>query len=200
MKKIEIKNTNESVVAAILAGVTTPELVDAWMGVDAERVGAVVVKPNEWHVDDGNAEITVECDSGEEAAKEYVSGGDWGDRSETCWIRVHVWRLAVDADGNIVRVDEDTHLITLETEEPDCSHEEGHDWQSPHEIVGGIKENPGVWGNGGGVIIHECCMHCGCARITDTWAQNPDGGEQGLRSVSYELRKYADEIAGYADH
>jgi hypothetical protein len=37
-------------------------------------------------------------------------------------------------------------------------------------------------------------MRCGCERTTDTWAQNPETGEQGLQSVSYEEGKYADEI------
>lgn len=82
----------------------------------------------------------------------------------------------------------------LDEDEPECEDGAEHDWRSPHEIVGGCKDNPGVWGNGGGVIIHECCMRCGCARITDTWAQRRDTGEQGLTSVSYEAGKYAAEI------
>lgn len=141
-----------------------------------------------WHTDDGNAEIEIECDTPEQAAREYVDGGDWGDRDETIWIRVWVW-----ADGED-RSDAEPHTITLEAEEPDCTDGQQHDWQSPVEIVGGIKENPGVWGNGGGVKIHECCMHCGCERVTDTWAQNHDTGEQGLTSVRYEPGKYADNV------
>jgi hypothetical protein len=82
--------------------------------------------------------------------------------------------------------------ITIEIEaEPDCEAEE-HDWQSPYEVVGGVKENPGVRGHGGGVIIKECCAHCGRYRFTDTWAQRRDTGEQGLRRVSYED---ADEVS-----
>lgn len=38
-------------------------------------------------------------------------------------------------------------------------------------------------------------MHCGCERITDTWAQDPDSGEQGLRSVTYKPAEYRDEVA-----
>jgi hypothetical protein len=70
-----------------------------------------------------------------------------------------------------------------------------HDWQSPHALVGGLKENPGVRGHGGGVVIHEVCVHCGTLRVTDTWAQNPSTGEEGLESVRYEAGKYADEVA-----
>ena len=52
----------------------------------------------------------------------------------------------------------------------DCSEDE-HDWQRPHHIVGGIKDNPGVWGKGAGVEITECCMHCGDRRVTTTNVQ-----------------------------
>lgn len=37
-------------------------------------------------------------------------------------------------------------------------------------------------------------MLCGCGKLTDTWAQDPCDGEQGLTSVSYEARKYAEDI------
>jgi hypothetical protein len=72
----------------------------------------------------------------------------------------------------------------VDPEEPDCSAAD-HDWCSPIEVVGGIDSNPGVWGHGGGVKITEVCRHCGGYRITDTWAQRQDTGEQGLESVEY---------------
>jgi hypothetical protein len=201
--KIEIENTNESVAAAIASKITAPELVKEWLENEGEEVemvdGSVCLSPKEWHMSDGNAEITGEFDSGKEAAQDYVDGGDWGDRSETCWITVRVWRLAVNGDGEIVSVDEDSHKITLEAEEPECTHEDGHDWQSPHEIVGGIKENPGVYGHGGGVTMEEVCMHCGCGQNTDTWAQDPCDGEQGLTSVTYTPGKYIDQIEKEAE-
>jgi hypothetical protein len=33
-------------------------------------------------------------------------------------------------------------------------------------------------------------LWCGCARITDTWAQDPETGEQGLHEVRYEPDRY----------
>ena len=43
---------------------------------------------------------------------------------------------------------------------------------------------------------HEVCRHCGCKRTTDTWAQNRETGEQGLREVSYEENAFtAEELA-----
>ena len=199
--------------------------------------------------DDGNAELRIEADSPEEAAQEYVDGGDWGEITETIYIRVWVetapttvyrivytadtegdWcqqcgddyetreaaQAAINADptaqpdeyGNrcypeIVEEetepdDRDSHRIAIEPEEPEC--EEGeHEWVSPLSVVGGIAENPGCWGHGGGVIYTEVCLHCGAYRETDTWAQDRETGEQGLRSVTY--RDADDEsLAWVASH
>lgn len=153
----------------------------------------LVPSPNTIHADDGNAEIKYEDMTAEEAAQKYVDSGDW-DRDNTTWFRIYTWREGIDEHGEIVRFDENTHEITLTAEEPDCDEGQEHDWQAPYEIVGGIKENPGVWGHGGGVIIHEVCIHCGCERVTDTWAQNRETGEQGLTSVEYSLDKYRDKV------
>lgn len=189
-----VEGDETAVTAALKAGVTTPgilaDLIDGAELID----DALVIHPEIWHADDGNAAKKYEVDSGEEAAQEYVDTGDWGEIDGTEWISVHVWRRGIDGSGDEVRVDEATHKIAIQQPEPECTESE-HDWRSPHDIVGGLSENPGVWGSGGGVKITEVCMHCGCARHTDTWAQDPNDGEQGLTSVSYEEGKYADEIA-----
>lgn len=206
MKKIEItiSNDEQSISDAIRSGITTPDLVYDWLdgaGVDMEHIqivdGAIVLEANRYHADDGNAEVTFECDSGEDAAKMYVDGGDWGQPDSTMWVTVWTWREGIDSDGDYVRVEEDSYKIAIDPDEPDCTHGDGHEWDSPIEIVGGIKENPGVWGHGGGVKITEVCLHCGCERVTNTWAQDPTDGEQGLRSVSYTEGKYADEVSSY---
>lgn len=132
--------------------------------------------------DDGNAEIEIEASCAGEAAQEYVDGGDWGDGSETIWVNVYVQE--VDEDGEEIG-ERDSITITIDATEPDCQDGEDHDWRSPYGVLGGVKENPGVWGHGGGVVIKEVCAHCGRYRVTDTWAQNPETGEQGLDSVEY---------------
>ena len=152
--------------------------------------GAPVVVLPGWFADDGNAEIHIpDADSGEDAARQYVEGGDWGDRSETVWIDVWAWRrgFALDEDGRVITIEMDRarHTIELEPEEPECEHADGHDWQSPYEVLGGCRSNPGVWGHGGGVVIREVCAHCGMYRITDTWATDKSSGRQGLMSVKY---------------
>lgn len=130
----------------------------------------------------------IEADSATEAldiARDNVDRANYSDAEGTIWIDV---RVSCEATG-----EEETATVELHEDEPSCT-ESAHDWQSPHEILGGCESNPGVWGHGGGVIIREVCMCCGCERVTDTWAQRPDTGEQGLTSVSYEPGKYADEI------
>jgi hypothetical protein len=83
---------------------------------------------------------------------------------------------------------------TLKPEPPPCVDGGGHKWGSPCEIVGGARDNPGVWNHGGGVIIKEVCLRCGCGKTTDTFAENPNGHERGLRSVSYQAGEYLDDL------
>lgn len=150
--------------------------------------------PRPWILRDDGVEETIDaCDLDEarERAEEWAREGGWDLTGGTIWVDV-----AIIDPATRERVERVT--VQIDQPEPRCERGHEHDWQSPHEIVGGLKENPGVWGHGGGVIITEVCMHCGCARITDTWAQRPDTGEQGLTSVSYEPGRYADEIAELA--
>ena len=119
------------------------------------------------------------------------------DEPKTTWVDVEV-RLA-DADGCKNDCQPDTcgncspqyerATITIEPIAPDCPGGD-HDWESPVEIVGGIEDNPGVWGQGAGVIITTVCRHCGIYQIINTWDQRTNTGEQGLESTLY---KPADE-------
>lgn len=183
----------EIVTYRLLAGEPPAEIaddlgLDVWSRAGEGGVVDCVVLPG-CRADDGNAEVEYElADTAAEAAREYVNDGDWGDRSTTSWIRVYVWRMGLyleDGAVNEATIDREPHTVMLAAEEPECEEGEDHDWQSPLRVVGGIAENPGVWGHGGGVIITEVCAHCGTYRVTDTWAQDPETGEQGLRSVEY---------------
>lgn len=127
-----------------------------------------------------------EAESWQEArtwAEDKAREGDYDKVTETIWVDVWV------SDGE----DEEGLTVDIDPEEPDCVGE-GHDWQSPHSIVGGCESNPGVWGSGGGVIVKEVCLHCGCGKTTNTWAQNPSNGVQGLTSISYEEGEYSDYV------
>lgn len=132
---------------------------------------------------DGMADVDITAETPQDAADEYVFGGDWGEGERTVWIDVRV--TEIDDDGEEIG-DTETIQITLEPNEPECADGyEEHDWQSPHEVVGGLTENPGVYGHGGGVTIDTVCAHCGKYCHVDTWAQNAENGKQGLDSVSY---------------
>jgi len=137
----------------------------------------------------GGASETFEADSLEEAreqAADWAGDGDYEEITSTFWVD---WRLDQRVGEEWEPVAGGT--VEFEPDEPIClSRDEDHDWQSPLEVVGGIRENPGVWGHGGGAVICECCMKCGAQRRTDTWAQRSDTGEQGLTSVSYEPAGY----------
>lgn len=151
---------------------------------------ALSSEPRNWRLCEGGQWYTTVQASGiADALDEAQSNVDACnyDVTETIWIDVRVHCIETD--------ETDTATVTLHPDEPKCSHAE-HDWQSPYEIVGGLECNPGVWGHGGGVKVEEVCMHCGCSRITDTWAQRPDTGEQGMTSTTYEPGKFAEQVAG----
>lgn len=148
--------------------------------------------PREWALrEEGFTYTTITAESAAEAiaiARDNVDRSNYSGSTGTLWISV---RVSCEETGEVE--DDD---VTLHEDEPACADDETHDWQSPHCLVGGLTENPGVHGNGGGVIITEVCRHCGTKRVTDTWAQNPDTGEQGLESVEYEENAFtAEELA-----
>jgi hypothetical protein len=117
----------------------------------------------------------------------YDREPDDGDRKDGLWSLIC---------AGVDQPDSRSIKIALEPDEPECEDGADHDWQSPVEIVGGCSGSPGVYGHGGGVIITSVCLRCGTERVSDTWAQDSGDGEQGLESVSYEVNKYAEEVAG----
>ena len=110
------------------------------------------------------------------AAHAWQRECDYGSDDKTFWVDT----LVISKNGEEVFV-----TTTIHPSEPKCSKKK-HKWEALYEKVGGLKENPGVFGVGGGVIIKEVCKHCECRKETNTWAQRSDTGEQGLTSISYE--------------
>jgi hypothetical protein len=148
--------------------------------------------PRQWDLrEEGFEYDTITAESAEEAlgiARDNCDRANYPESTGTLYIDV---RVSCEETG-----EDASETVTLEAPAPDCEDGETHDWQSPHCLVGGLTENPGVHGNGSGVIITEVCRHCGCKRVRDTWAQNPTTGEQGLESVEYEEDAYtAEELA-----
>lgn len=141
-----------------------------------------------WYADDGSGTFAFEVETAQEAANLYCEYGDYNDFETTQWFDVRVWRrgFVLDEDNDVIELEVDSETITVEVHppEPDCEQDD-HDWQRPHSVVGGVEENPGVWGSGGGVKITEVCRHCGHYKTTNTYATNPANGKQGLTSIAY---------------
>ena len=123
-----------------------------------------------WWAGDSNAAVHYpDAKSAGEAAREYADDG-WGEIAETTWI--HVWTWTQDEGGE--QHDREYHVVEIDPEEPDCVEDELHEWT-----------DEAVRGHGGGVLISDVCAHCGLTRTIDTWAQDRETGQQGLRSISY---------------
>jgi len=135
-------------------------------------------------LEEGCDYVTVEAPDADTALREARDNVDADnyDIPQTIWVSIAV-RNVDDPD------DTAESRVRLDPEEPKCVSGLDHDWCSP-EFLGGCCENPGVFGHGGGAVIHRVCKHCGIYRVTDTWAQDRETGEEGLRSVEY---KHADD-------
>lgn len=105
------------------------------------------------------------------------SAGDDPHGRRITW-RMSVEIAAVDADGDRVTVEGRGEAIEDPPAAKACTAADrgAHEWCSPHSVVGGIAENPGVRGHGGGVVVEEICRHCGMHRTTDTWATDRTTG------------------------
>lgn len=178
---------------AALMSPTRAGLADADLAC-SEALAALLRSQEEipWVVSDDGYEFDEVWAASLDAAVEEAKDLDIGDYPD------------VEATLRIVRrirsedIDEDeSFTITVDPEEPECEKDKEHVWGSPYHIVGGLKENPGVYGHGGGVIIHEVCLRCGTSKKTDTWAQDRETGEQGLESVSYVENEHEADIAPY---
>lgn len=136
-------------------------------------------------IEDSGAEIEIYAGSLAEAEQEAIEWAEEGSYDEAAlpvWVDVRIYDLASDDRADAVS----TVTARIDPPEPACPGHTEHDWQSPHRIVGGLRESPGVWGHGGGVTIQKVCVRCGAGRHIDTWAQRRDTGEQGLEAVTYE--------------
>ncbi len=141
-------------------------------------------------------------DEAREAADAWARDGSYDDESSTVWVEIQILDPArYEPRADSVRdAIEETVTVQIDPRAPRCAEGRAreHEWISPIEIVGGIPENPGVWGHGGGVVITEVCAHCGCARKNDTWAQD-HSGRQGLTSISYDEDRLVERWRAWRD-
>jgi len=121
--------------------------------------------------DEHVSDTTVQADSLEDAlelARDWARDGSWDHRCEVDVFAVELDPLADDGRDRRGAEVGDRAWTTVEVgedpPEPECSEDE-HDWQAPHDVVGGLRENPGVWSAGGTTMtFHRVCAHCGLHR------------------------------------
>ena len=140
-----------------------------------------------WHADGGDTYIVGTPGTDIEAmATAWIQAGEWGDGLAE--VEVEYSAISIDEFGDEVEVGAESIEVTCGTlPEPEpCESEDGHDWQSPVEIVGGCAENPGVFSSGGTRFdFYEICQTCGMRKHSwDQGAQRNPG--QASEGVEYE--------------
>ena len=133
--------------------------------------------------DSGASEI-IDADDLEaalEAAKEWASEGSYDER-----VMVSVCVRGIDDDGEYTdEYDSSEVEAGPEPEAPECAEGEEHAWESPYEIVGGCKDNPGVWGLGGTTLtFHSVCCRCGAHKHETSYGSQRNPGQ--CDQVTYE--------------
>jgi hypothetical protein len=147
----------------------------------------VVVKGEMWNLSDGMGDWNEDPKLTIDEIFQEIDVDCWRsdeDGRKTSWVTINAWLKIINYQGMIECIN-DARTVEIPPVEPECSEELGHDWRSPYSVLGGLEENPGVWGNGGGVIMKRVCWHCGMYKVTNTWDYNPEDGTQGLTSVEY---------------
>lgn len=114
-----------------------------------------------------------------EKGRDWIEDGEWsGCREDGDIIRLGITldacvrKITHDVGGDDITEEQDAHDCSGSYSDPEPECEEGggdddggHDWQSPHELVGGIDDNPGVWATGGtSMRFATVCGRCGCYR------------------------------------
>lgn len=130
-----------------------------------------------YRVSDDGASDTIEADdmeSAKEAAADLWQDGSWDSK---CLVDIRVAEL--DEDG-----DETGEVDWVQVEcgddpvAPDCTDDDGHEWVSPHSVVGGLDSNPGVWSKGGTTIVtRQVCQHCGLYRRETSYGAQRNPGQ-----------------------
>lgn len=133
--------------------------------------------PRHYRTGDGQVDHVFEAKDAEEAmdlAIDWWKDGSWENKSE---IDIYVQEINPFDDEMTFPQEWKTIEIGEDPPEPECT-EDAHDWQAPHNIVGGLKENPGVWSLGGTTMTyHSVCSHCGLHRHETRYGAQRNPGQ-----------------------
>lgn len=130
--------------------------------------------------EESGASEVIEAASIEEAlekAQEWASEGSYDER-----VMVRVWAHELDEDGEPTGESLSGEVEAGPEPKPeatDCGTEDDdHDWDSPLELVGGLRENPGVFSTGGTSFRYEyVCSKCGMYKTVRTAGAQKNPGE-----------------------
>lgn len=102
-------------------------------------------------------------------AVEWTLDGAWGEGGYV--VTLYVRSDETDEDGDPVEerdepveIPQDEELLDEHRRDHERSGHE-HEWESPHSLVGGLQENPGVQSHGGLHISAEYRCACGARRV-----------------------------------
>ena len=144
--------------------------------------------------EESGASTIIEAYSDDEAdllARDWILEGSYEPELKTFWVKGYLEK--VDDDDEPVEQRYSFH-VPFDPETPPCLPGHCHDWQSPWELVGGLKENPGVISHGGGIKKFSACMNCGCGSVYNSWDHCPTTGYSPLESWEYIANEY--EVKG----
>lgn len=138
--------------------------------------------------DDGgifeNAIKAEDLEAAKELAEEITKNGSW-DTKGSVIVRIR----EVDELGHSIEEGEEDSIevdVGDDPEPPACVEGKEHEWVSPHEVVGGLDSNPGVWSTGGtGITTREVCGRCGVYRVMRHTGSQRNPGEAS-EIVEYE--------------
>jgi hypothetical protein len=150
---------------------------EAWLASD---------EPRDWEVRDDQAQDTlreVAPDDVEAEIEAWLTDGDWDTSEGPLYLTAYAYPIdpttgEACAEGRV------EGEVTIEQDAPACADGEDHEWRTPHSVLGGLADNPGVWGAGAGIVSREVCAHCGAYRVSESARQDGSGGYH--EATSYE--------------
>jgi len=121
-------------------------------------------------------EELIEAESMQAAIEEAEDWAGDGDYDERVIVRVEIQELGGNWDSETITVEAGPLPQPPETE---CGTEDDdHDWTSPFDIVGGCRDNPGVWSKGGTrMVFAYVCSRCGLRKTVDHAGEQRNPGE-----------------------
>lgn len=133
-----------------------------------------------------------------EIACDWVAGGEYDER-----VMVSVYVDEIDENGDVVPGEHASDEVAVgpfpKPESTECGDgDEDHDWVRPLDVVGGCRENPGVFSDGGtSMKFYSICSKCGIYKI-----ERHSGSQRnpGALDESIEYRQADDSSLSWVEN